>query len=186
MFEIDFCAREGLLACQAALNTTFLRFPMWVITCRRYASVLYFSFFPSDLKDGRLCRGADRQSFSTRRLLAASHTRQCSEIVRLCCDSPADGFYCLNLETSFCQSVTGTMCSSKRRFCKSKASVSPLDLLIQRQKVLSVQSDAPGQRRLTNNSDESQSALVLPLGPYSGLCCHQSAGGEPFVGNHSN
>lgn len=103
-------------------------FPMWVITCRRYGSVLFFSFFPSDLKDGRLCRGADRQSFSTRRLSAASHTRPCSEIVRLCCDSPADGFYCLNLETSFCQWVAGTMCSSKRRFCKSKASVSPLDL----------------------------------------------------------
>lgn len=89
---------------------------------------LFFLFSPSDLKDGRLCRGADRQSFSTRRLLAASHTRPCSEIVRLCCDSPTDGFYCLNLETSFCQWVTGTMCSSKRRFCKSKASVSPLDL----------------------------------------------------------
>lgn len=128
LFQIDFCAREGLLACQAALNTTRPVSPRGLSHAGDTGASSFFLFFPSDLKDGRLCRGADRQSFSTRRLLAASHTRPCSEIVRLCCDSPTDGFYCLNLETSFCQWVTGTMCSSKRRFCKSKASVPPLDL----------------------------------------------------------
>lgn len=91
--------------------------------------------------------------------------------VRLRCDSATDGFCRLNSVTRFYQSVT---------------LYHPLDLLIRRRRVVSVLGDAPGQRRLIHNTDGSQSVLVLPLGPCSGLCCRQSAGGEPFAGHHSD
>lgn len=116
MFEIDFVPRRdcGLVEQLNASEYCSACFPMWVISRRGYGSWLFFLFFPRFKKDGRLYRGADRQSFSTRRLLAASHTRLCSEMVWLRCDRPTNGFYCLNLETLFCQSVTRMLCSSKR------------------------------------------------------------------------